>query len=205
MLRRFLRSLNFLKYNTHPARIEMKSRKLVLLGANKAFELFKDQQFRSLIKFDKMIEDEQNRVFNELVVTNLILLMLLLDRFALEADRGDKKEYLTVLRKAVPEYFNSFIGTLGIPEKFVNIWKKLVDLRYDEYINSTHEIRGEFLQHDDAEIRDHAMDFKLMIFQSIAIGLYDHIMRGKIYPKSPIYKYLQPYLFKVYTGYLQKI
>jgi hypothetical protein len=185
--------------------MESKARKAVLFGANQALRFFQDDRFRELINFAKHDEEEQNRFFNELTVTNLILLMLLVDQSIKEVSNEDKKEYLKALREAVPKYFKTFIGRIGIPKEFATIWNKLIDLRYDEYVNETNEVRAAFLGQKNKELQEYAMDYRLMIFQSIALGLYSHLMRGKIKPGDSLYKYIQPYLLGVYEGYLKRI
>lgn len=195
----------FLKYNTVPERMEMKARKVVVFGANKAFEFFKDKQFRKLIRFDEKDEEEQNRVFNELTVTNIVYLMLLLEQLIQETDDEDQKNYFRALREAAPEYFKNWIRKIGIPEKFCSVWDKLVAMRYEEYIESMREIRGEFLSNGDPELNELATEKIVMIFQTVVLGLYDHLMRGKIKKGDPIYKNLQPYLLVVNKGYLKRI
>ncbi|MBI4120011.1 MAG: hypothetical protein HY454_00955 [Parcubacteria group bacterium] len=196
--------IRFWKYNTHPARMEFKARKTVLFGLKKAFELFKDKKFRTFINFYNQSEEEQNRIFNELVVTNVILLMLLLEQIKRELTAEDHRDYVKALRQAAPSYFKDFIRRINIPEKYAGIWDKLVDLRYKEYDQETLEVRQAFFK-EGGELAELAMHKNVMIFQAIAVGLYSHLMRGKIHPTDPLYRYLQPYLVSVHKGYLKKI
>lgn len=197
--------IRFWKYNTHPNRMEFKSRKVALFGTKKAFQLFKDKSFRELMFFDKKDEEERNRIFNELTVTNLVLLMLILEQIVRETEDEDKKEYLRALREAVPEYFKNFIRRIGIPEQYATLWDGLIDMRYNEYINEVGEIRREFLKQNDELLRECALDNRIMLFQTIALGLYRHLMWGKIKKGDPLYKHLQPYLLQIHKGYLKRI
>lgn len=197
--------MRFWKYNTHPSRMEFKSRKVALFGAKKAFQLFKDKSFRELMFFDKKDEEERNRIFNELTVTNLVFLMLLLEQIIREIEDEDAKEYFRALRKAAPEYFKNFIRRIGIPEQYATLWDGLIDMRYNEYVDETKEMREEFFKQDDELLREYALDNKIMLFQTIAFGLYRHLMWGKIKKDDPLYKYLQPYLLQVHKGYLKRI
>ena len=204
MFQKILDFIYYWKYNTHPERIEFQSRKLVLYGAKQAFELFKDEKFRQLVKFTEIGEEEQNRIFNELMVTNLMFFMFLLEQILKEINDEKKKLYYASLREGVPEYFRRYIRTIGIPEEFASIWDKLIDLRYDEYSKDIIDVRSEFLKGDE-ELSELAKHNVAMIFQSLALGLYHHIVRGKIVEDDPLYKYIQPYLMIIYKGYLKNI
>lgn len=193
----------FWRYNTHPARLEAKSRHLVLFGANRALAVFPDKEFRRLAKFNQISEGEQNRIFNELTVTNLILLMLTLDQLAREAEGQERRGYLLALRQAVPQYFLEFIRRINIPKNLAEIWSQLVDLRYDQYCRDFIGWRGAVL--NDGKLADFGSDNKLMIFQATVFGLYHHLVRGKVKKDDPLYRFLQTYLVFVYKTYLKKI
>jgi len=197
--------IKFWKYNTHPSRMEFKSRKVALFGANKAFQLFKDESFGKLMFFDKKDEEERNRIFNELTVTNLVFLMLLLEQIVRETEDEDAKEYFRALRTTAPEYFKNFIRRIGIPEQYATLWDGLIDMRYNEYVAETKEMREEFFKQDDESLREYALDNKIMLFQTIVLGLYGHLVRGKIKKDDPLYKYLQLYLLQIHKGYLKRI
>ncbi len=126
-IRNFIR---FWKYNTHPSRMEFKSRKVALFGMEKALQLFKDESFGKLMFFDKKGEEERNRIFNELTVTNLVFLMLLLEQIIRETEDEDAKEYFRALRETVPEYFKNFIRRIGVPEQYATLWDGLIDNIY---------------------------------------------------------------------------
>ena len=52
---------------------------LAQAAAGSAFHLFRDKQFRRLAAIEQLSQAEQDRIFNELVVASLILIMLLLE------------------------------------------------------------------------------------------------------------------------------
>lgn len=205
MLHKIYATIRFFKYNIHPQRMEFKARKTVLFGANKAFRFFRDKTFRSLLSFEKKDKEEQNRIFNELTVTNLILLILMLDQKVQEAKKEDEKTYIRALREKVPEYFKNFMRRIGIPENYVKLWEGLIDMRHNEYVDDIRDMRGEFLNQNDELLQECALDNRVMLFQTIALGLYSHLMRGKIKKDDQIYRHLQPYLLRVYKGYLKRI
>ncbi len=193
--------IRFLKYNTHPARIESKCRSLVLLGCNQAMRMFKSEDIRKLLKFDQVGRTEQDRFFNEMTVTNIIMLLLILDKQIIEADDPERKEHLKALREQAPKFFNAFLKRIGIPKKYAKIWQKLVDLRYDEYDRDVIEWRGALMD-VNYEV---ATEKSFMIFQTMAFGLYHHLRRGKVDPKDELFKRVQGFLLPVYKGLMKKI
>lgn len=206
MLGKIAEIIKFFKYNTHPARIEAKARKVALFGANLALECFRDGRFRELANFKNLDEEEQNRIFNELTVTNLVMAMLLVDQIIRETDNNDKKQYLKTVREALPDYYVNFLRRIGIAEAYVTLWDKLIAMRYDEYANDMGEFRREFLSSQDKKLAELALDNDVVLFQTLALGLYRHIMRGKIKKGDPLYvRHIQPYLLGVYNGVLQRI
>lgn len=191
----------YLKYNTYPARVEAKCRSLVLLGSKAAFKMFKSEDVRKLLNFNQVNKVEQDRFFNEMAVTNIIMLMLILDKQIAEADPGERKEYLKALREKVPKFYLAFLGKIGIPKKYVNIWKKLIDLRYDEYDKDTLEWRQTFMNIN----HEVAMNKGVLIFQTLSFGLFNHLRRGKVDPEDELYKYVKASLFPVYKRLIRKI
>lgn len=173
----------------------------MLLGCNAAFKMFKEEDVRKLLVFDQVDKTEQDRFFNEMTVTNIIMLMLILDKQIAETDDQKRKEYLNALREQVPKFFNAFLKRIGIPKKYVGIWKKLVGLRYDEYNKDTLEWRQTFME-INYEVATHK---GVMIFQTIAFGLYNHLRRGKVDPEDELYKYIKASVFPIYKKMVKKI
>ena len=185
--------------------MEHRSRQAVLFGSEQALSLFNAPKFRTFIRFEKHSEEEQNRFFNELTVTNLVLLMLLIEQRAQEISEEDHKEYVQALRLAVPVYYKDFLRRVGIKEEFASIWDKLIDLRYDEYATDMLEFRRRFMEEKSEALNEMALDNRVMIFQTVVLGLYSHLMRGKITKGDPFYKYLQEYLVSIHKGFIKRI
>ncbi len=205
MLQKIINTIRFWKYNTHPAKMEHRSRKAVLFGSEGALWFFNDLEFRRLIKFEKRSEEEKNRFFNELTVTNLVLLMLLIEQRVQETSEEDHKEYLKALRLAVPEFYKGFLRRIKIPEHLASIWDKLIELRYNEYSRDMLEFRRRFFEEQNELAHEIASDNRAMIFQTVVLGLYNHLMRGKIKKGDPLYLFLQKYLIGVHKGLIKRI
>ena len=193
------------KYNTHPERIAYKTRDIAMVGAIAAFNFFRDEKFRELAGFARLSEEEQNRIFNELTVTNLVMALLLLEQIAREDDGEDKKNYLRALRDGLPDNFIAYLGEQGIPGELAEIWKKLIDLRRDEYAENMTVYRQELFSHGDKTMAAVAADNKLLIFQTVVFGLYDHVVHGQVKKDDPLYLYFQPYLLGYYKEFLKKM
>jgi len=67
-----------------------------------AFQLFREKQFRRLAGFEQLSQVEQDRIFNELVVAFVVLIMLLLEAPDLRV-AGESRDYLANLIKSVPK------------------------------------------------------------------------------------------------------
>ena len=193
----------YLKYNTHPARIETKARQLVMIGSKQAFRMFKSEDVRRLLDFNKVGRTEQDRFFNEMTVTNIVMLMLILDYKIENSDPDERREYLQAVRAEVPKYYVGFLKRIGIPKEFTKIWQKLIDLRYDEYYKDKMEGKRELMGAKGIK-HEIATDNRLMIFQTMAFGLYRHLRRGKVSPKDELYKRTQNFLLPVYKGLVKK-
>ncbi|MDO8451799.1 MAG: hypothetical protein Q7S76_02925 [bacterium] len=205
MFEKLRNTIRFWKYSTHPAKMEHRCRKTVLFGSHLAHNCFRDEEFRSLIRFDKHSEEEQNRLFNELTVTNIALLMLLIDQRVQETSEEFYKEYLVALRKAVPEFYSAFLRRINIPEALAKLWDQLVEMRYDEYSNDMLEFRRRFFDEENELAHEIASDNFAMIFQTVVLGLYSHLTRGKIKKGDPLYLFLQKYLVGVHKGLIKRI
>ncbi len=206
MFEKIRNTILFWRYNTHPAKMEHRSRKVVLFGSHLAHNCFRDEEFRRLIKFEKHNEEEQNRLFNELTVTNIVLLMLILDQRVQETSEEFHREYLQALRAEIPKFYSAFLRRINIPEHLASMWDKLVEMRYDEYSRDMLEMRRQFFEvENDERAYQIASDNRALIFQTVVFGLYHHLMRGKIKKGDPFYLFLQTYLIGVHKGLIKRI
>ena len=77
---------------------------LTQAAAGSAFRLFRDKQFRRLAGIEQLSQTEQDRIFNELVVASLVLIMLLLEAPDLRV-AGEFQAYLAGLSKKIPRAY----------------------------------------------------------------------------------------------------
>ena len=176
--------------------------KMAEAAAHAAFRLFRDKQFRRLAEFDKISQGENDRIFNELVLAFLILLMLVLEAPDLRVE-DEIRAYCRELQKKIGAGYIHQLKALGIEEKYLKDWEKLIGMRYAEYAKDRHSVRAAAMQLESAEkdldVDDLAKIQLLLPVQSVAIGSHCHICRGKTEGKDELFKLILKALSPFYV------
>jgi len=156
-----------------------------------AFQLFREKQFRRLAGFEQLSQVEQDRIFNELVVAFVVLIMLLLEAPDLRV-AGESRDYLANLIKSVPKAHLNQLRTLGVETNHLRDWEKLMALRYEEYARDRHDVRAAAMQLESAEKSldlDDLSKIQLLVpVQAVAIGCHHHICRGDTAGRDELFK-----------------
>ena len=164
---------------------------LAQTAAGAAFQLFREKQFRRLAGFEQLSQVEQDRIFNELVVAFVVLIMLLLEAPDLRV-AGESRGYLAGLNKSVPKAHVKHLRTLGVETKHLEDWEKLMAMRYEEYARDRHEVRAAAMQIESAEKSldlDDLSKIQLLVpVQAVAIGCHHHICRGDTAGQDDLFK-----------------
>ena len=181
---------------------------LAQAAASTAFHLFKDKQFRKLAGFNRLIQTEQDRIFNELVVANLVLFMLVFEAPDLRV-ANEYREYLTGVKKRIPQAYVQNLRGLGVETRYLQDWEKLIDMRYEEYARDKHDVRAAAMEIESKE-RSLNMDTlekiqMLVPVQTIAIGCHHHICRGETKGKDDLFKLILQSLTRFYFEFRMKI
>jgi hypothetical protein len=177
---------------------------LVMAAGNSAFQLFNDMQFRRLARFEQLSQTEQDRIFNELVVASVILIMLALEAPDLRI-AAEFRGYLSGLSKKIPKAHVDYLKTMGVEAKHLRDWKKLIDMRYKEYARDRHDVRAAAMQIESAEkgkgldLDDLSKIQMLVPVQSAAIGCHHHICRGDTEGRDDLFKLTLSSLSKFYV------
>jgi hypothetical protein len=154
---------------------------LVQAAAGSAFQLFRDKQFRRLAGIEQLSQAEQDRIFNELVVALVVLIMLLLEAPDLREAR-ELRSYLAGLSKKISRAYVNHLRTLGVETTHLRDWEKLIAMRYEEYARDRHDVRAAAMQIESAEKRldlNHLSKIQMLVpVQAVAIGCHHHICRG---------------------------
>lgn len=150
-------------------------------AAGPAFELFRNKDYRRAARLDALDQTEQDRIFNELAVAHLVLIILVLEAPDLRVPPG-YREHLAGLKELVPKAYVDYLRSLGVENEHLLIWEKLISLRYEEYAKDRHEVRSAAMH---IEAREKALDLDdlsriqlLVPVHAVAIGCHHHVCRG---------------------------
>lgn len=175
---------------------------LARAATSAAFELCRDKRFRRLAAIEQLNQAERDRIVNELVVTTLVLVMLLLEAPDLRV-AGDFQRYLADLSKKVPTAFLDYLETLGIETNALQDWEKLIAMRYEEYARDRHGVRAAAMQIESAERGldlDGLSRIQMLVpLQAVALGCHDHICRGDMEGRDDLFKLTLDSLSKFYV------
>ena len=168
----------------------------------RAFKIFRDKKFRQLIKFNKLQQVEQDRIFNELVLAGIVLIMLTLESPDLRI-KNEFKEYFDFVREKIPEAHLGYLKELGIERKHRRLWKKLINMRYNEYYDNRLKTREAAISMESKEEEmtiKKLEDIQLTLpVNTVAIGCHHHICRGKTKGKDELFKLILRWLSKMYV------
>jgi len=106
-----------------------------------AYELFRDREFRRMAGLEQLSQTEQDRIFNELVVGFLVLIMLLLEAPDLRVS-SERRSSLAGLSKQIAEAHVEHLKTLGVQSDHLSDWAKLISMRYEEYARDSTRCAG---------------------------------------------------------------
>lgn len=166
---------------------------LVRLVSGSAFSVFSDEQFRRMINFEKRKQIEQDRIFNELVVTGLILLLMMINDFLPDID-SERKQFWQDIKEGIPDLFANWLKEVGIGDKFGAVWKKLIHLRWDEYKKEQIATRRMFLGGAFGDIQNESFKDAAVRVETATVGSLLHITRGKAKSNDPLRKHLRTWL-----------
>lgn len=171
-------------------------------AAASAYELFCDKEFRRMAGLERLSQVEQDRIFNELVVAFLVLIMLLLEAPDLRVPR-ELRNYLAGLNKRISEAYVEHLRSLGVETNHLRDWEKLISMRYEEYARDKHEVRAAAMQIESAEKSldlDGLSRIQLLVpVQAVSIGCHHHICRGKTDGPDELFKQILKSLSKFYV------
>jgi hypothetical protein len=171
-------------------------------AAGAAYELFCDKEFRRLANFERLSQTEHDRIFNDLVVASIVLIMLLVEAPDLRVSK-EFKDYLVGLSKAVSKAHVDSLRKLGIEGNHLRDWKKLITMRYEEYTRDKHDVRAAAMKIESSERGldlDGLSKIQLLVpVQAVAIGCHHHICRGDTTGSNELFKLTLKSLSKFYV------
>jgi len=172
-------------------------------ASNYAHAMYWHKDFQKLARLDSLEQTEQDRIFNELVVGCIALIMLSLDAPDVGA-RDEMKSHFRKIQDAVPDAHVCCLQELGVKSKHLKDWKKLIRMRFDEYARDRHGVRAAAMK---LESQDKDLDLKglsriqaMVPLQTVAIGTHTHICRGETDGRDELFKFI---LNKLGTFYVK--
>ena len=167
-----------------------------------ALALFNDKTYIQLMGLNGMSQLEQDRILNELILAGITVIMLTLDAPDLRISR-DFKEYFRLLKDEIPKAHLAQLKELGIENKHVKLWKKLIEMRYDEYAQDRLKARSVVMEYDsrkkDLTSKDLDDIHLFLPAFTVAVGCHHHICRGKTEGHDLAFRYLMKKLSRFYT------
>ena len=175
---------------------------LAQAAAAAAYELFGDKEFRRMAGFERLSQAEHDRIFNELVVAFLVLIMLLLEAPDLRV-AGELHDYLAGLNKRISKAHVDHLKSLGLETNHLRDWKKLISMRYEEFARDKHEVRAAAMQIESSEKSldlDGLSKIQMLVpVQAVSIGCHHHICRGNTDGRDDLFKLTLKSLSKFYV------
>ena len=171
--------LDLIKYKLFPPKnIHEIAKVLTEKIAADSFSLFNKQQFRKLVNFDKLDQQEQDRIFNEILVAGLILLILMFSRLEKMAPHDIIRQFYAELQMEMHSRYSNWLKELGTSSEFTDLWKTLIKMRTEEY-------RRDYKEHRRELEKDWQKNPWVFV---TALGGYKHIRRGQGKPGDPLFK-----------------
>jgi len=171
-------------------------------SAHQAFKMFQNKEYRRSARFDALDQIEHDRIFNELVVAHLVLIMLILEAPDLRV-APEFRDHLARLKVLIPKAYVDNLKTLGVEDEHLQVWEQLISLRYEEYAKDRLEVRSAAMQLEaqekPLELDDLSRIQLLLPVQAAAIGCHHHVCRGETDGRDELFKLALKALARFYT------
>ena len=174
---------------------------LAQAAANYACHVFNEKEFGRLAGLEELVQVEQDRILNELVVAYLILVTFVLRAPDLRVD-DEMRRYFADLKERIPKAHVEYLRSLGVKAEYLRDWETLIAMRYDEYARDRHDVRAAAMQLESSErpLDTEALSkIQLLVpVQTIAIGCHHHICRGNTDGREDLFRSTLASLSKFY-------
>lgn len=160
--------------------LDQLARKITDLISRDAFKIFRNKKFRHLNNFQNIEQIEQDRIFNELAVTGICLAVLMFETVSeikKNNQQNEEAQFFQLLTSEVKFCYGSILKEIGVEEEFVLDWRKLTELRLDEYRTDYQENK----KHFDPKASNPWVAI-------CSIGGFQHITRGRGQPNDFLFK-----------------
>ncbi|MBI2007565.1 MAG: hypothetical protein HYS83_02610 [Candidatus Blackburnbacteria bacterium] len=169
------------------------ARVLIEFIAQQSFNFWQQNDFRKLVNFKNIDQIEQDRIFNELIVTGIGLLDLHLAGLVRKTRDGAKVGAIKTLHKESLLDYPRMLKELGTPANLTNTWTSLIKIRIHEYREGFQLALREMTKWEELQEKP---SYKLPIarIQTCAIACLHHIRRGKTAPNDILWTLIRRWL-----------
>lgn len=175
------------------------------LASKWGFDLFNDNDFRQKIEFNKLETIEQDRIFNELAVTTLIYVIVLIDDKLKQDQIPDSRwEFWRDVRDSIAPMYLIMISSYKVPQQYVDMWGELIEMRLEEYYQRRKEAYNIWDQAGPEEKNELKKDTWIGL-EALRISAMLHLTRGKAEPDDPLKKVLQSWLIGFHNKLMKRI
>jgi hypothetical protein len=148
-----------------------------------AHKIYWDKRFLEEAKIKNLNQTEKDRVFNELIVSVEILIMATLKMAGHEETTNE-----------IAKVHSEFMKELGIEKVYRDTWKKLINMRFEEYERSKNDARMAMIEFESKEKDITSSDVgeinMLIPPFEIATICHKHILRGKTKGNDDLFKFI---------------
>jgi len=161
------------------------AKELISEIAKLSFKLFRNKKFRKLVELESFDQVEQDRIFNEIIISAIVLGDLFYGS-VLEEPQNNKEFFLELKTEFLSGYGNMLID-IGSDKKDADLFKKVILIRVEEY------------QKIYKKDKKNLPEYKPLAWPFVvAIGGYDHIKRGKGNPEDPLFQLFLDWIKQIY-------
>ena len=159
------------------------------------FEVFKDKEFRQLTKFDQLPRLEQDRIFNELIVSSMLTAIFGSAR-AEEIVKPEDYHFWRAVHIELPRQFEYTLREFGSESKHVRLYRDLIKMRQEEYERLGEDV-WKIWDEEETKFKNMPIIGREIVswVHAVSIGTADHIKRGKLTQKDKLPRYLRWWLF----------
>lgn len=173
---------DFIKLNIFPPKNPNElARRMTEKTAELAFKLFRDENFRQLNNFKEINQVEQDRIFNEIVVSGIVLTILIFENLENKSQNKKNNQFYSEMQMELESSYGNWLRDLGSQEEHASLFKDLIKMRLKEYERDYQKFQKEVLKHTNTQ-------FPYLFI--VAIGGSTHIARSK---KKLIEAILKPF------------
>lgn len=162
------------------------------------FQFFRDARFRKYALFHKLPVAEHDRIFNEVMVAGVCMVLFCL-RFLKTLGRFEGYRFWQEVENYAPKQYQKMLMGFGVDSGNAKLFRELIEMRYSEYEKIIKDVRR-VSSVENKEFRELPDEAKFMAgaIRATALGTADHIKRGKLVEDDPLVDVLVDWLLAMH-------